>query len=67
MTKLNRWQRLGLILLFSGFTAYVAAAILLPSWRPLWLMCWGISLVGTIIYAWGTIPSLVLWIKRLRK
>lgn len=67
MTKLSPSQRIGLALLFGGFTAYIASALLLPSWRVLWLMCWGISLVGTIVYAWGTIPSLVLWIKRLRK
>lgn len=67
MMKLNRRQRIGLILLFGGFAAYIVAALLLPTWRIVWLTCWGVSLAGILIYASGTIPSLVEWIRRARK
>lgn len=67
MKKLNRMQHYGLIAFFGGIGMQLAVALWRPSWGFLTMACWAIGALGAIIYVWGTLPSVVEWLKRLGK
>lgn len=67
MKKLNRLQHYGLVAFFSGVVLFIAIALWRPSWGFVVMTCWGIGALGAIVYVWGTIPSVVAWLKRLRR
>jgi hypothetical protein len=65
MKTLNNLQRRGLSILFVGFASFLLFALLLPSWRGVWLVCWGLAVVGCGIYVVGTIPSIREWLHKM--
>jgi hypothetical protein len=62
---LNRSQRIGMRLFAGGIGGYLAAALLIPSVRWLWLAFLGMSAIGCVCYAVGTIPGLLAWLKTI--
>lgn len=64
---LNRPQRIGVRLFFLGIAGYLPLAILFPSARWLWLAFLGVSAIGSICYAIGTMPGVLAWLKTIRR
>ena len=64
---LNRLQRIGMRLFAGGIAAYLPAALLVPSVRWLWLGFLGMSAIGCVFYAIGTMPGILAWLRELRR
>lgn len=64
---LNRSQRIGMRIFVTGIAAYLPAALLFPSARWLWLAFLGLSAIGCIYYAIGTVPGILAWLKGIHR